>query len=524
MQKLDRMQTMNQNNSENYTLYAPNVYLFAYHLCNPLKSESSSPVESTKLWHKCDEILQAKLAVGKGFKDSYVSPPDEPAGYRVNLIDKQVAGDRNSLAFTKNISPDNLEINLRGFAQPLRIDDSYALGLQIRVPEKVNSIKTPAVSLSIFREFNPDNCLLPDFVSSYFGQTLLLTAWLSVEQNQLAREDGQFLKNLARECLAKLIAGDNLPEFCRQGELFGSPILEYDNPNQFGAGCHIMVWFFNNSVIDDIWNDTRYSDFLDLFLYRNKILCAYRESRKIYAVIRSEYEQIERDIDRTFKYFQREKASQRQLKGAGLNEDELAYLETQMLEMPPRSVKYARSLMDLEFRQNTIAINAKNYRDKLERISLDIKAAKKYNSSDADLSFLEFFSTETCPQLEAQIKFDLGYFKHGTNLLDKAMEAIRGVVAIEEAYRDAKLEVTIQSVGFGLGAAGVVASSAPYFIKQNPPDKLYWPIVGGEINSLLLVLLVSSGAGVAVWLLVLFVANFKGAIAKIKRLFKKAGG
>jgi len=66
----------------------------------------------------------------------------------------------------------------------------------------------------------------------------------------------------------------------------------------------------------------------------------------------------------------------------------LEYLAIQTLEMPPRAVKYARrSLIDLEFRQNTIAINAKNCRDKLNQISLDLKNSKKYRDSDADLSF-----------------------------------------------------------------------------------------------------------------------------------------
>ena len=73
------------------------------------------------------------------------------------------------------------------------------------------------------------------------------------------------------------------------------------------------------------------------------------------------------------------------------------------------------------------------------------------------------------PAVSKQIQADLGYFKHGSGLLEQATEAIRAIVAIEEAYRDAKLEVTIQAVGFGLGAAGVVASSAPYFIKQDAP-------------------------------------------------------
>ncbi|WP_445245950.1 hypothetical protein [Microcoleus sp. OTE_8_concoct_300] len=508
--------------TQNSKIYAPNVYLFAYHLCQPLETESISPGGFTKLWEKCHEILQTKLAVGTAFNGSYLSKKDEPTGWRVNLINKQVVGNRRSLPFAKNISHDNQQINLKGFAEPLRIHDSYALGLQIRVPEKVDGNKTSAVDVSIFQEFNPDNCLLPDFVQSNFGQTLLLTAWLSIEQIQAAREDSQFLKNLGKQCLEKLISGENLPDFSRQGELFGSPILEYGNPSQPDSYCHVIIWFFNSSATDEIWDETRYSDFMDLFLYRNKILRAYHDSRKLYLVTREEYRQIELDIDKTFKYLQREQSQQRGSKGAGLKQKELEYLKGQMIEMPLRAVKYARMLSDLQVRENTIAINAKNYQDKLNQISFDLKARNKYNDSDCDLSFLELFSKETSPQFQEQIKADLGYFTHGSGLLDQATEAIRAIVAIEEAYRNAKLEVTIQAVGFGLGVAGLVAGSSPYLIKQDPPNQIVaLPLVKVGINSFALVLLISIGAGFGVWGVVMLSANSKNLLGKFKNLLGK---
>jgi hypothetical protein len=503
-------------------IYAPNVYLFAFHLCNALESESDSPVQFASLWQKCDEILHAKLAVSTKsntkFNDSYWHKKDEPVGSRVNLINKSKVENRNSLLFTKDITVDGGQISVNGFAKPLRIDDSYVLGLQIKVPEQVDKVKTPAVDVSIFQQFNPDNCLLPDFVQSYFGQTLLITAWLSVEQNQAARDDSQFLKSLGKQCLEKLISGDNIPEFCREGELFGSPILEYGNLNQPDTYCHVIIWFFNSPTTEDIWDETRYNDFMDLFLYRNKILRTFHDSRKLYAVIREEYKQIGLDIDKTFKYLQRDKSQQRQSKGAGLKEDELEFMETQMVEMPPRAVEYARLLSNLQFCENTIAINAQNYQNKLNEISLDIKSSKKYDDRDADLSFLAAFGTQNCPQFQRQIQADLGYLKHGTGLLAQATEAIRAVVSIEEAYRDAKLEVTIQAVGFGLGVAGVVAGSSPYLIKQDPPNQIVaLPFVKGGINSFALVLLISIGAGVVVWGLVLLGANFKNIMAKFKR-------
>ncbi|MEZ2250758.1 hypothetical protein [Microcoleus sp.] len=500
-------------------IYAPNVYLFAFHPCNALESQSNSPVEFASLWQKCDEILQTKLAVSSKFYDSYFHKKDEPVGRRVNLIDKSKVNGRNSLAFAKEIMVDNQPIPVKGFVAPMRIDDSYALGLQIRIPEKDGDVKTADVDVSIFKQFNPDNCLLPDFVQSYFGQTLLITAKQSVEPNQEAREDSQFIKKLGKQCLENLISGDNLPDFCRQGELFGSPILEYGDLSQPDSYCHVIIWFFNSATTDDIWDETRYSDFMDLFLYRNKILRADQDSRKLYAVIREEYKHIQLDIDKTFDYLERDRAQQRQSKGAGLNEEELEYLETQMIKLPQRAVKYARMLSDLQFCENTIAINAQNYQDKLNQISLDIKACKKYNDSDADLSFLATFGTQNCPQFQRQIQADLGYFQHGSGLLDKAMEAIRGVVSIEEAYRDAKLEVTIQAVGFGLGVAGVVAGGAPYLIKQDAPDrKFYLPLLTNvEIHPFVLVLLISLGAGGAVWFVFMFGIKIKQLLPKIKQ-------
>ncbi|MEO9125560.1 MAG: hypothetical protein ABI262_12880 [Microcoleus sp.] len=523
---------MNPNNQ----VYAPNVHLFAFHVWDTLSSGSNSPANSPQLalpptsnppinpqhlWEKCNEILQEKLHIDAEFNDTNLYKTAQPPGRRVKLIIKQAVNNRGSLYLSKNINHDNQQIFLEGFAQPLRIDDSYALGLNLRVPEKTNGTKTPDVDLSIFHEFNPDNCLLHKSVNSYFGQTLLLTAWLTESQKAAAQEDPNSIKNLGQLCLKSFISGEELPEFYRQGELFGSPILEYGNPYYPDKFGHILIWFFNSQTTSDIW-DIYYPDFLDLCLYRNKIILAYKESRAYYSEIRKEYEKIELDIDNTFQNLQHDEAHQPQSKGTALNEEELEYLQRKTIDMPPRAVKYARLLMDLEIRQNTIAINAKNYQDKLNKISLDIKSRKIYNGRDAkkysDLSFLELFSKETCPQFSKQIKFDLGYFKHGTDLLDKAMEAIKGVVAIEEARRDAKLEATIQTVGSVLGFVAIVASVTPYLIKQDPPDrKFYFPLSNIEIPSFILVLLISLGAGFGVWMSVLAIAKIKQILPKIKQ-------
>jgi hypothetical protein len=53
----------------------------------------------------------------------------------------------------------------------------------------------------------------------------------------------------------------------------------------------------------------------------------------------------------------------------------------------------------------------------------------------------------------------LDYFANGSDLLEKALDAIRGRVEIEQADRDRNLQITIAVVGVGIGVAGVVSSS-----------------------------------------------------------------
>jgi len=62
-----------------------------------------------------------------------------------------------------------------------------------------------------------------------------------------------------------------------------------------------------------------------------------------------------------------------------------------------------------------------------------------------------------------------------------------------------------------------VAGSSPYLIKQDPPNQVIaLPFLKVGINSFALVLLISIGAGVVVWGLVMLGANFKNIMAKFK--------
>jgi hypothetical protein len=60
-------------------IYAPQVYLFAFHLCNALELESNFPVQFASLRQKCDVILPTKLVVSPKINDSYLHKKEESA-------------------------------------------------------------------------------------------------------------------------------------------------------------------------------------------------------------------------------------------------------------------------------------------------------------------------------------------------------------------------------------------------------------------------------------------------------------
>ncbi|MEG4863633.1 MULTISPECIES: hypothetical protein [unclassified Microcoleus] len=96
---------------------------------------------------------------------------------------------------------------------------------------------------------------------------------------------------------------------------------------------------------------------------------------------------------------------------------------------------------------------------------------------------------------------DLGYFKHGTDLIKIAVDLVAGIVDIEQAEIDRSLERTIQIWGTGLGAGGLVVSAVSGYIETpvvfRIPQKgdVLHPAVASLLLSLLVVILVSGLMG-----------------------------
>ncbi|MBR8832683.1 MAG: hypothetical protein DSM106950_01230 [Stigonema ocellatum SAG 48.90 = DSM 106950] len=328
----------------------------------------------------------------------------------------------------------------------------------------------------------------------FLGETLLITAWLTEHDPQ----DQTSVKNLADDCLKAFFPKNyTIPPFYRKSTLFGSPIFEYGLFSQLNHYRHILVWLFRDTEADEKFNLCQ-EQLLDLFFFRHKVVAAFQKSREVHEETNKKYQEIENEIK-----------SLQQI-GKKINLDEL---ENQLKTLPNLALSYENLLRYLEDYQNTIAINTHNYNERLQQIRSIL--------IDEDISFLETFSKEYSTYFQEQIKADLGYFNHGSGLLDKAIASIRGRVAIERAKSDRReeiakqisdrnLQITILAVGTSVGVGGIIASSYPLVTKEEPllpPFSTSFP--HRFTTSIFYSILLGSLAGLLIWVVYQIAQSWK---------------
>jgi len=410
-------------------IYAPNVHLFAYQL----RKKSGDRKDNLKELFEQGENILKQFGINQT-----IDIQDQP-GYRVELAAQQTE-DNASIFFEKwSDSP------ITGIAYPVRIHDTFALALNVRRPEKnEQGIKTSDVDIDFFKRLHPSDCWMPSQVNASLGQTLLLTLWYTPEKTWQfwnSKEEKKKLKSLADRCLQAFIPDNSItPPFYRSGELFGSPIFEYGIPDGLENYCHVLVWVFVTPETDKKLQE-EYLNLVDIFGYRHKIIQAYKLSRSVYKVLSNSHKEIEEKIaiveslpdDKT------------------LDSSNLEEVKKALKRIPRLNFSYVQLIRDLDNYRLPLKINFQNYQREIELI--------KKKPPQEDLSFLEKFSDENARIFEEQIQADLDYFANGSDLLEKALDAIRGRVEIEQAERDRNLQITIAVVGVGIGVAGVVSSS-----------------------------------------------------------------
>ena len=449
-------------------VYAPNLHLFAFHLYKVLRNDGNNRVENPqKLFDKCYQILE-KLRFSE----------------RLNLAqydDEVSEKSKNSLIKIAGKLP-NSEIPIAGRIYSQCLYDSYAVAFNLRRPEQENGKKTEEISLDFFRKINRDQIFLPKFVDSSLGQTLLITAFIPEEFKQSSIKD---LEILAQKCLEEFIPNNQQrPPLQNQGEVFGSPIFEYDNLSQINLDssdihyCHVLIWLFRENQSSEDFIDC-YSEFIDLFFYRNKVITAYQQSLKQYEKAFKCYGEIEGEIKSLNEFLNQEITDE-----SFLNEADLKFLKQKLKALSHQDFSYSQTLRNLKHYRNTIGINSKNYKQTLKTIQRKLKEKSPINS-EQKLDFFLAFINEDSQYFQERIKDELNYFVEGSTLVDRAIASIRGIIEIDQTEnqlgheeRDKEnnydLQITILAVGTGMSAGGITGSSSGLLLNQYATD---YPVI-----------------------------------------------
>ncbi|MBP0028214.1 hypothetical protein [Roseofilum sp. Guam] len=420
------------------SVYAPNVHLFAFQLCKTVEDSD----RSAHLWNYYNRFLVDEFKLSYSFFP--IATVEEER--RINLWNDP--NQDNILLPLEGILANQTKIT--GCACPLLIYDSYALALNLRIPEKdADHQPTQPVPVEIFQEFNPHQCFCPQKINSNLGQTILLTAWLLEEQKDKHTQ----WQSIAESILKNFLNDQNPPHLYQSGHLFGSPIYEFGSPkypNQDGKIEHYLVWLFLDDAADQNLGDF-YQEIVDLCFYRNKVTTAYQQSRLTFTKVKKEYCEI-KDV---FSSLSEKLPDQNQT----VLKTYLEELKKDLRTLPKLNLDYTDQYDRLTNWHLTIQINRDNYAEKIDGIQRILP--------DEDLSILSIFNTKIAKTLEDQIKGDLGYFDQGSYLVDKAIATIRGLVEIEQAESDRKLQEQnqalqdhIQAIGFGIAAGAIVASTS----------------------------------------------------------------
>ena len=493
---------MNQTPTD-WKLETPSVTLYAFHLCHDITSSSQQVRDDAdRLWEQCITFGEQRhilpLKTLKSSLRSYTySQKDHQYYYTPTNEDKEATEAEKSYLDSRlelvRLEPklnwarhlrfhSESEENghrLRGEIYPVRLHDTYAVDLTLRYEE--------IVDLAQVRSLNA-----ADSIQASLGQTLLLFA-KPVNVAESAYQD------LATDCVRSLFTDKAATiRLSAVGQLFGSPIFEYDNDQEKPTQRrHILVWLNTNPETQkQLQQGEVYQTFsqalLNLLCYRSKIIFAYHQSRLCDRAAREIYSELERQINTL----------------ATPSQETLEELKQWLKQTPLRVLEYGRLLRDIEDHQNAIATNTENYRFKLDKI-------KTLCMEEDKLEFLENFLNSTSKYFQAQIQVDLRYLTPAQTLFQQTVETIRGIVAIEaeeqaqvreqkDKERDRNLQTTIAAVGGGIGVAGVVATSFPYLIPPDPKTAripLQAPFTSGSLHPFIWVVLLSIvfgfvGAGV----------------------------
>ncbi len=447
-----------------YKIYAAQVQLFAFHLQASTFFSSNlfgnQPKSSDWLWKACDDIVSKTLQrefklkplidLNKQEYNPRV-PLSREAPVKAPDYEENNVNNPQYIQISNEVSLVNQEpLLIKGFIYPIRIYNSYGLWLRLGCSTLENN-QEKAMDIQVLRHLNPENCFLSLEKQGYLGQTIIITAWLTLED---AGKETQELKNIADECLQHFFLkekGIYPPQFNRVEELSSSVVFQYGSRSHLPTSGSVLIRLLrekqdNNQPL--ISNE----DLFDLLFYRARIIKAFQQITR-----------MNRVLTYYTRFFLKEiKKLQLDSNNTKLDKEKLNRLNNELIQLPLMAQEYEKSLAMLNNFKTEVEVS-------IDKYSEIVKGIYKKNSHE-DLLILKIFVYGKWPFYDEQIKEYFRFFKYGSSLIDKAISSIRGQVEIAQAEleshgqetekeRDFKQQITILAVGSGIGVSGILSSS-----------------------------------------------------------------
>lgn len=441
--------------NENWLIY-PTVDLFVYDLADGIgQTEDKISQNRQQFWQK---IYGDKLS--------------QPQQAQIAQAETEI-GDYIDLLGNKKVA--EFESPLDGYAYPVKFGDTYAVQFDLSGKIEPDSDKKFAPKEIDCLEWLKSTIISRFNQPATIGQSWLVWGELTSSQDAL---------ETAKNCYNKLKLVPNAKwdrDLKASGQFLGANFYELWLPpgdrGNISQNYHVLICLFPNSGELSIPTTRQtmtklYPQFLRLFGYRNKVIWAYQQSRQLKSDLKDASRKIQEIVSQLPEQVNAAKVNLKEL------QQNLVYCLTIF------SI-YANYISRLEEQENTIKTNLKNYNKRLTTI------AKRMESDPNELDFMTDFSKFAADKYITQVKADNRSLSAGLRLLENAIETVEGIIEIERAKGDRTLNLTIGTVGVGIGTSGVAASI--YASQINSPASPKNPMSASQVLVLSLLLGIVGG-------------------------------
>lgn len=418
-------------------LYDPSLDLFLYHIKDGLgESEDKIKENHDKFW----ENLPPKLKVDFGTESKA-----ENSGY-IKLFKLT----QEKPTFPLQAKPIR-GYKIGGYYYPVLFSDTYGLLLDCDFDDK-NSV----FSVDCFQEFKN---IFADKKGD-LGKIWMISGY---------RDSSSTPEDIAKAAYKSLMGKEWQPGNVKFGNFMGADIFEISqlSPSDYWKCIDdspedkspVLIIIYPTA---DTMDKARYfyDYWLNLLCHRQKILWAYRDSRKYSKELQKQLSLI----NSTIKIINQSKL-------------DLSTLKTNIAIFS----NYVIQLEQLEILNQAIKVNLHNYQSWLNHIT-----TRASQLGETKLNFLEEFSDVVTKQYQKQIEEDYNIFKPGLSVLESLRDTISQIIEIDQAESDRQFQQNVEVVGFGLATAAIAATAispfVPNIIKTEPNENL--PAVEGGINFL----------------------------------------